>query len=154
MQANGLALDTDCEQFLQNIKPYQLWVPVLLLVFIFVVCLIFVILFFSKKMKKDEEEIDALRARGQMSSVSIPPTIPPVEIPKLEVKIEKKPEEIIVEKNIPPVVKGRIEMIVDYINKSKTENKELGSTVIELRSQGYSDAEIQQGFNLVNKINL
>ncbi len=154
MQANGLALDTEQQQFLQNIKPYQLWVPVLLVIFIFVICLIFVIVFFSKKMKKEEEEIYALRARGQMSSVSVPPTITPVLIPKVEVKVEKKPEEVSVEKNTPPAVKGRVEMIVDYINKSKTENKELGLTVIDLRSQGYSDDEIQQGFNLVNKVDL
>ena len=154
LQVSGQSLDTDWQQFLQNVKPYEMWalVAIFLVILIFIVILVIVI--FSRKMKKEEEEMAALRARSQIPPVGFsdmtPAAVVPIQTPApvIEEKIEKKPENII------SSLQNRTDYVVDFIKKQKVENKNLGLVVVALRNEGYSDSEIQEGFNIVNKANL
>jgi Trypsin-like peptidase domain len=142
IKAAGKSIDNDRQQFLENIKPWKAVIIISVSGFLIVVFLIITLVFLSRKLKKDEkvmkeeEEMNSYRSRAmamEMQSM-IAKQDPSLSVPNSNIDLKRE----------------RMTNLLTKVDSQRIAGVETDALIVELRSQGYSDAEIQEAFNKLN----
>jgi S1-C subfamily serine protease len=159
IQAQGLSIDSEWDQLLVNLGSIKFVILYSALGLLVVGILTLVIYSLVRRMRRDEIELEkfvhpVVLAQGQINQPTesilenqIEQSVPiPIIVPR---------EEVVVQNSVPvsaPLTEHKIEDIVELINRQKQVGVQGGPLVLYLRKAGYIDSEIQEAFNVINKV--
>lgn len=139
MQADKISIDSEFDQFKIFIKP---WKNILLISVSLLFILIIIITVFVRRIKKDEDKMNEMLKNSETKNIEQAPlNVAPNQNQSAQPQLSDITNEQLL----------RINFIVSYIKEqSVLPGTTSESTVLGLRSMGYSDGEITNGFSILN----
>lgn len=153
VQMKGESIDSEWDQLLVNLNSVKSIFIYTFLGLVFVILLVSTIIYLVKRMKKDEEELERFTHSSAVNQTSVSEVKEDVLLNQVEAPVLQREDAAV--NIIPPSAPSsqhKIEDIINLINNQKKLGVQGGPLVLYLRKAGYSDSEIQEAFNTINKI--
>ncbi len=155
LQSSGESIDSEWDQLLVNLKSIKTSILYIVIAAVVLIALILVILSLVRRMRRDEAQLEKFVHMEEVRHIEAPVQQENILARQAEQPVVAPQETVVVPNRIPtsaPTTEHKIDDIVELINRQKQMGIQGGPLVLSLRKSGYTDAEIQEAFNIINKI--